>query len=289
MGGQKKKVRIDQWLVERGLMPSRHKAQAAIMAGLVYVDGRRVEKAGEKVAEDATVEIRGEANRYVSRGGLKLEKAIRAFGISFEGAIVLDVGASTGGFTDCALQHGARLVYAVDVGYGQLDWKLRRDGRVVVMERTNFRHFRPELLTRGMPRWVTMDVSFISVRLLFPVLAAFLPPGSRVITLLKPQFEAGREQVGKKGVIKDAAVHIDVLHRLLSALARHGFHLEGLTYSPIKGGDGNIEFLSLHRFDPQVVPEEVPLSLVTEVVHAAHRELAARPDVSLSNGSDAMR
>jgi len=289
MNEQKKTVRIDQWLVEQGLLPTRQKAQAAIMAGLVYVNGQRVEKAGNRVPMDATVEIRGETNRYVSRGGLKLEKAIQTFGISLEGAVVLDVGASTGGFTDCALQHGARLVYAVDVGYGQLDWKLRQDKRVVVMERTNFRHFQPEKLIHGLPQWVTMDVSFISVRLLFPVLASFLPPGSRVVTLLKPQFEAGREQVGKKGVIKDASVHEEVLYRLLSALSSHGFHLEGLTFSPITGGDGNIEFLSLHRFDPAAEPDEVSLSLVREVVRSAHRQLAAAPAAPSSNGFDATR
>lgn len=283
------KMRIDQWLVERGFMPSRQKAQAAVMAGIVYVNGQRVEKAGTKVPVDAVVEIRGEGNRYVSRGGLKLEKAIRTFKVSLEGAIVLDIGASTGGFTDCALQHGARLVYAVDVGYGQLDWKLRQDPRVVVMEKTNFRYFQPERLTHGLPQWVTMDVSFISVRLLFPVLASFLPSGTRVITLLKPQFEAGREQVGKKGVIKDAAVHINVLHSLLESISAHGFHLEGLTFSPIKGGDGNIEFLSLHRFVPDTVPEAVSRSQVEQVVNTAHRELTVLQDASPSNGLEPTR
>jgi len=289
MSEPKKKVRIDQWLVELGMMPTRQKAQAAIMAGIVYVDGQRVDKAGHKVSSDATVEVRGEGHRYVSRGGLKLEKAIHTFGISFQDAIVLDIGASTGGFTDCALQHGARLVYAVDVGYGQLDWKLRQDERVIVMERTNFRYFKPEMLTHGLPNLVTIDVSFISVRLLYPVLASFLPRDSRVITLLKPQFEAGREQVGKKGVIRDAKVHTHVLHQLLNALATHGFHMEGLTYSPIKGGDGNIEFLSLHRFEPDMAADEVPLTLVEGVVFSAHKQLTASSDAPLSDGLDRTR
>lgn len=271
---KKNKVRVDQWLVEQGLMPSREKAQAAIMAGLVFVNGQRVEKAGSKVASDAAVEIKGETMPYVSRGGLKLEKAIHTFGVSLQGATVLDIGASTGGFTDCALQHGARLVYAVDVGYGQLAWKLRQDPRVILFERTNFRYFQAEQLTHGLPDWVTIDVSFISVRLIFPVLANFLPAESHVITLLKPQFEAGRQLVGKKGIVRDPEVHKKVLHQLLVAISEMGFHGLGLTFSPITGGDGNIEFLSLHRFTPGEKPDPISFQKVEEVVAAAHAELS---------------
>jgi 23S rRNA (cytidine1920-2'-O)/16S rRNA (cytidine1409-2'-O)-methyltransferase len=272
---KKNKMRIDQWLVEQGLMPSREKAQAAIMAGLVFVDGQRVEKAGSKVTTDAAVEIKGESMPYVSRGGLKLEKAIHTFGVSLQGATVLDIGASTGGFTDCALQHGARLVYAVDVGYGQLAWKLRQDPRVILFERTNFRYFQAERLTHGLPDWVTIDVSFISVRLIFPVLANFLPAESHVITLLKPQFEAGRQLVGKKGIVRDPEVHKKVLHQLLVAIAELGFHGLGLTFSPITGGDGNIEFLSLHQFLPGEKPDAISFQKVEEVVAAAHAELSS--------------
>ncbi len=267
------KVRVDQWLVEQGWMPSREKAQAAIMAGLVFVDGQRVEKAGSKVFSDASVEIKGETIPYVSRGGLKLEKALRTFEVSLEGATVLDIGASTGGFTDCALQHGARLVYAVDVGYGQLAWKLRQDPRVILFERSNFRYFQPDQLSHGLPDWVTIDVSFISVRLIFPVLATFLPAESHVITLLKPQFEAGRRQVRKKGIVRDPNVHKEVLHQLLVKISEMGFHLLGLTFSPITGGDGNIEFLSFHQFLPEEKPAPILLHQVEEVVSAAHLQL----------------
>jgi len=242
------KVRLDALLVERGFFPTREKARAAIMAGLVLVGTERAEKAGMKVPRDAPVEVRGAPHPYVSRGGLKLEKAIREFGIDMTGRTVIDVGASTGGFTDCALKHGAAFVYAVDVGYNLLDWSLRSDSRVRVIERTNFRYMTPDRLDGPKPDMATVDVSFISLRLILPVLAEMLPPGGGVVALVKPQFEAGREQVGKSGVVRDPAVHRQALRAVLEAAGEHGFRLRGLTYSPITGGEGNIEFLAYWEF-----------------------------------------
>jgi len=242
------KVRLDVLLVERGFFPTREKARAAVMAGLVLVGTERVEKAGMKVPRDAPVAVKGEPHPYVSRGGLKLEKAIRQFGIDMAGRTVIDVGASTGGFTDCALKHGAAFVYAVDVGYNLLDWSLRNDSRVRVIERTNFRYMTPDRLDGPKPDMATVDVSFISLRLILPVLAEMLPPGGTVVALVKPQFEAGREQVGKSGVVRDPAVHRQALRAVLEAAGGHGFRLRGLTFSPITGGEGNIEFLACWEF-----------------------------------------
>ncbi len=238
-----KKERIDTLLVERGYFASREKAKAAIMAGIVFADQERVDKAGNKIPVDANISVKGQVHPYVSRGGLKLEKAITAFQISLQDRIVLDIGASTGGFTDCALQHGARRVYAIDVGYGQLAWSLRQDERVVVMERTNFRYLRAEDLTGEPPDFATIDVSFISLRIILPALKDFLSTGGEVIALVKPQFEAGREQVGKKGVVRDKMVHKTVLKEMVHFAKQTGYLLKGLTYSPIQGGEGNIEFL----------------------------------------------
>jgi len=242
------KVRLDALLVERGFFPTREKARAAVMAGLVLVGTERAEKAGMKVPRDTPVEVKGAPHPYVSRGGLKLEKAIRRFGIDMAGRTVIDVGASTGGFTDCALKHGAAFVYAVDVGYNLLDWSLRNDSRVRVIERTNFRYMTPDRLDGPKPDMATVDVSFISLRLILPVLAEMLPPGGAVVALVKPQFEAGREQVGKSGVVRDPAVHRQALRAVLEAAGGHGFRLRGLTYSPITGGEGNIEFLAYWEF-----------------------------------------
>ena len=236
------KTRLDVLLVERGLQETRQKAQATIMSGLVYVDGRKVDKAGTAVPDDARLEVRGSALRYVSRGGLKLEKAISAFRLSLDGAICADIGASTGGFTDCMLQNGAAKVYAVDVGYGQLDWKLRNDARVVCMERTNARYLDREQIPDELD-FASVDVSFISLRLILPALHGLLKAGGHVACLIKPQFEAGREKVGKKGVVRDPAVHLEVLEQFLQNAKESGFTVLDITYSPIRGPEGNIEYL----------------------------------------------
>ena len=241
------KERIDVLLVEQGFFESREKAKAAVMAGLVLADGERIEKSGAKVPRTAAITVKGAPHPYVSRGGLKLEKAIREFGIEMEGRVMLDIGASTGGFTDCALKHGAAHVYAIDVGYNQLDWSLRQDERVTVMERTNFRYMKPEDLHGPRPDFAAIDVSFISLRIILPVLKTMLPPGAGVVALIKPQFEAGREAVGKSGVVRDPAVHEEVLAALCGFAEAEGFGLRGLTYSPITGGEGNIEFLAFWR------------------------------------------
>lgn len=238
------KERIDVLLVEQGFFATREKAKAAVMAGLVLADGELVDKPGTKVARTVKLSVKGAPHPYVSRGGLKLEKAIRHFGIAMTGLTVLDIGASTGGFTDCALQHGAARVYAVDVGYNQLDWSLRNDSRVIVMERTNFRHMRPGDLPEPAPDLATIDVSFISLRLILPPLMPLLAPGGRVVALIKPQFEAGRDKVGKSGVVRDPGVHREVLQTVLAFAAEQGLVLRGLTFSPITGGDGNVEFLA---------------------------------------------
>ena len=236
------KERLDVLLVERGLQETRQKAQATIMSGLVYVDGRKVDKAGTAVPDDARLEVRGSALRYVSRGGLKLEKAISAFRLSLDGAICADIGASTGGFTDCMLQNGAAKVYAVDVGYGQLDWKLRNDARVVCMERTNARYLDREQIPDELD-FASVDVSFISLRLILPAVHGLLKAGGHVACLIKPQFEAGREKVGKKGVVRDPAVHLEVLEQFLQNAKESGFTVLDITYSPIRGPEGNIEYL----------------------------------------------
>lgn len=238
-----KKERIDVRLVQEGYFPSREKARAAIMAGLVFVGQERCDKAGMKVETNKPITVKGQVHPYVSRGGLKLEKAIQTFGIDLTDAVVMDIGASTGGFTDCALQHGARLVYAIDVGYGQLDWSLRQNDRVVVMERTNFRYLKAEEWEGDPIQFATIDVSFISLRLILPVLKEFMEPGGGVLALVKPQFEAGREQVGKHGVVRDAEVHKEVLRTMLRFSEELGFRVQGLSFSPITGGEGNIEFL----------------------------------------------
>ncbi|MBS7227439.1 MAG: TlyA family RNA methyltransferase [Oscillospiraceae bacterium] len=236
------KTRLDVLLVERGLQETRQKAQATIMSGLVYVDGRKVDKAGTAVPDDARLEVRGSALRYVSRGGLKLEKAISAFRLSLDGALCADIGASTGGFTDCMLQNGAAKVYAVDVGYGQLDWKLRNDARVVCMERTNARYLDREQIPDELD-FASVDVSFISLRLILPAVHGLLKAGGHVACLIKPQFEAGREKVGKKGVVRDPAVHLEVLEQFLQNAKESGFTVLDITYSPIRGPEGNIEYL----------------------------------------------
>lgn len=238
-----KKERIDILLVEQGLIESREKAKRTIMAGLVLADGDRVDKPGAKVSIEAELTIKGNVIPYVSRGGLKLEKAIQAFQLDLQDKIVLDIGASTGGFTDCALQNGAKLVYALDVGYNQLAWKLRQHEQVVVMERTNFRHCISDDFQHGEPEFSTIDVSFISLRIILPVLKKILADSGEVSALIKPQFEAGREQVGKKGIIRDRKIHESVIEDLILYSEQLGFAVENVIPSPIRGGEGNIEFL----------------------------------------------
>lgn len=268
-----KKERIDVLLVEKGFFPSREKARTAVMAGLVMVNEERCDKPGTKVDESSDIRVKGDLHPYVSRGGLKLEKAIQVFDLSLEQAVVLDIGSSTGGFTDCALQNGAKQVYAIDVGYGQLDWKLRSDPRVIVMERTNFRHLKPNELKGEPPNFSTIDVSFISLRIILPVLAEFLPVGGQVIALVKPQFEAGRESVGKNGIIRDPKVHQQVLYSMVSFVSELGYLVRGLDYSPITGGEGNIEFL-LHLERTEVaVPSPYGEQEIDEVVKRAHQSL----------------
>ena len=236
------KTRLDVLLTEQGLQESRQKAQATIMSGLVFVNGQRVDKPGAAVPNDAKIEIRGNTLKYVSRGGLKLEKAMAEFPIELNGCICGDIGASTGGFTDCMLQNGASKVYSVDVGYGQLAWKLREDPRVVCMERTNARYLTHEQIPDELD-FASIDVSFISLKLILPPLNGLLKDGGHAACLVKPQFEAGREKVGKKGVVRDPDVHLEVLEHFLDHAKESGFTVLGLTYSPIRGPEGNIEYL----------------------------------------------
>ena len=236
------KIRLDVMLVEKGLQESRQKAQATIMSGLVFVNGQRVDKPGTQIAPDAALEIRGNTLRYVSRGGLKLEKAMDRWPIDLQNAVCMDIGASTGGFTDCMLQNGARKVYAVDVGYGQLAWSLRSDPRVVCLERTNARYLTHEQIPDELD-FASVDVSFISLKLILPALRGVLKQDGQVVCLVKPQFEAGREKVGKKGVVRDPAVHLEVLEHFLEHAAEAGFGVKDITFSPIRGPEGNIEYL----------------------------------------------
>lgn len=238
------KKRLDVLLVEQGYADSRTKAQAIIMSGMVYVQGQKADKPGVSYEENVSIEVRGASCPYVSRGGLKLEKALRDFHVEPKGFVCSDSGASTGGFTDCLLQQGASKVFAIDVGYGQLDWKIRSDPRVVVMERTNIRYVTPEQLGEPLDLSV-IDVSFISLKIVLPVIKTLLKPGSgQVLCLIKPQFEAGKEKVGKKGVVRDPAVHKEVLDDFVALALSCGFTILGLTFSPVKGPEGNIEFLA---------------------------------------------
>jgi len=239
----KVKKRLDVLLTEQGFADSRSKAQAIIMSGLVYVEGQKADKPGTAYLESVPIEVRGAACPYVSRGGLKLEKALRDFGVKPEGFVCSDSGASTGGFTDCLLQQGAKKVFAIDVGYGQLDWKIRSDPRVVVMERTNIRYVTLEQLGEPLDLSV-VDVSFISLKIVLPAIKALLKPTGQVLCLIKPQFEAGRDKVGKKGVVRDPATHKAVLDDFVALAGELQFQILGLTYSPVKGPEGNIEFLA---------------------------------------------
>lgn len=264
-----KKVRLDQLLVDKGLSQSRERAKITIMEGNVFVDGQRVDKPGTAVDPEKPVEVRGEQLAFVSRGGKKLEKALKVFPVDPAGMLCIDCGASTGGFTDVLLQNGAKKVYAVDVGYGQLAWKLRTDERVVNMERTNLRYVTPEQIPDVLDLAV-MDVSFISIRLVLPAVRELLRPDGDVICLIKPQFEAGRENVGKKGVVRDKAVHLAVLEQFLEFFPAAGFTLLGLDYSPIRGPEGNIEYLAWLKKGAHDAPEFDAAA----VVEASHKEFA---------------
>ncbi|RNF41080.1 TlyA family RNA methyltransferase [Planococcus salinus] len=269
-----KKERVDVLLVERGICETREKAKRAIMAGIIFSNEERMNKPGEKIAQDAPLEMKGNDLKYVSRGGLKLEKALQEFELSVEGKLMLDIGSSTGGFTDCALQNGAAHCYALDVGYNQLAWKIRQDERVTVMERTNFRHSKPADFTEGLPEFATIDVSFISLKIILPVLKQVLVPGGHVIALVKPQFEAGRDSVGKKGIVRDPKTHREVLLKVGGFASEAGFHIRNMSFSPITGGEGNIEFL-FHLQSAQDSEEIAGVSeaAVNETVRTAHENL----------------
>lgn len=263
------KERLDVLLVNRGLASSREKAKAVIMSGIVYVDNEKEDKAGAVFPDTAVIEVRGNTLKYVSRGGLKLEKAMERFGLSLAGKICMDIGASTGGFTDCMLQNGAARVYAVDVGHGQLDWRLRNDDRVVCMEKTNIRYVTPEMVADRIA-FASVDVSFISLTKVLAPLKALLAADGEAVCLIKPQFEAGRDKVGKKGVVRDHRVHRDVICRVMAHAEELGFHLAHLDYSPIKGPEGNIEYL-LHM-TAQAAKGEAELD-AEAVVAASHEAL----------------
>jgi hemolysin TlyA family protein len=238
------KERLDVILVNRGFFQSRERAKAAVMAGIVYVDGQREDKAGTGIKEDAEIFIKEDTCPYVSRGGLKLAKAVSAFQLNLTGVVAVDIGASTGGFTDCMLKNGARKVYSIDVGYGQLDWSLRNDPRVVNMEKVNIRYLDQDKIEEKAD-FISIDVSFISLKLVFPVAANLLADDGKLVCLVKPQFEAGREQVGKKGIVRDKAVHREVIERVIRYASDNGLYPQGLDFSPMTGAKGNIEYLLL--------------------------------------------
>ena len=266
-----KKTRLDVAVFEQGYAPSREKAKALIMAGIVYVNNQKVDKAGFELKEGDVLEVRGKTLQYVSRGGLKLEKAMQEFPISLAGKICMDVGASTGGFTDCMLQNGAVKVYSVDVGYGQLAWKLRTDERVVNLERTNFRYATREQIPDEID-FASVDVSFISLKHILPNLNALLADDGQAVCLIKPQFEAGKEKVGKKGVVRDLAVHLEVVENVIDLATANGFSVCGLQFSPIKGPEGNIEYLIyLKKSKNPVVDECID---ARALVNMSHSELA---------------
>ena len=265
------KERLDILLTEKNFFDSRARAKTMIMMGKILVNGQKIDKAGSLVSRDAEIRILGEEMPFVSRGGFKLDKAVKFFGLDLNGKIAADIGASTGGFTDCMLQNGAKKIYAVDVGYGQLAWKLRQDERVVNLERTNIRNVTekeiPELLD-----FVSIDVAFISLEKVLPVVFNLLKDGGEIVALIKPQFEAGRENVGKKGVVKDKKIHEEVIRRILNFAKEIGFEIRGLDFSPVKGPEGNIEYLaylakSLHRVEYSIEEK------ITATVERSHKEL----------------
>ena len=266
-----KKERLDILLVEKGICESREKAKTNIMAGIIFVDGQRVDKAGEKVKVDSDIVFKGEKLKYVSRGGLKLEKAMNTFGIDLTDKVCMDIGASTGGFTDCMLQNNAAKVFAVDVGYGQFAWKLRTDERVVCMEKTNIRYVTPEDIGIALD-FASIDVSFISLRTIMPAVKALLGDKGEVVALIKPQFEAGRDKVGKKGVVRDKEVHLEVINTIINFLMENELNVLGLSYSPIKGPEGNREYLVYFTKDKKK-EGSFELSQIEDVVNESHSQL----------------
>jgi len=268
------KERLDILLVNKGFFQSREKSKSAIMAGVVWIDGQREDKPGTKVALDCQIEIKENANPFVSRGGLKLDKAVREFHIVLEGMTCLDIGASTGGFTDCMLKNGASKVVAIDVGYGQLAWELRNDSRVICMERTNIRYVKPEDIG-FLSDFASIDVSFISLTKVLPAVLDLLKEDSELVCLIKPQFEAGREKVGKHGVVRDSEVHKEVINNIINFVLEHKLFIKQISYSPIKGPEGNIEYLIyLSKKESPGVEKNLDL-LVDTVVKQAHNELSS--------------
>lgn len=266
-----KKERLDILLVEKGIIPSRERAKTNIMAGKVFVDGQRVDKAGAKVSVNANIEFKGDTIPYVSRGGLKLEKALKEFPLKLEGKVCMDIGASTGGFTDCMLQNGASKVFSVDVGYGQFAWKLRTDERVVCMERTNIRYVTPEDIGEKLD-FASIDVSFISLKTIMPATINLLKDNGEVVALIKPQFEAGREKVGKKGVVREESTHKEVVLGIVNYLLEHDLNVLGISYSPIKGPEGNIEYLVYFSKDKNK-ESNFKMEDIEAVVSASHTEI----------------
>ena len=266
------KTRLDVLMVQRGLAESREKAKAVIMSGNVFVDGQREDKAGTSFGERAVIEVKGNPLKYVSRGGLKLEKAVERFDVSLTDRVCMDVGASTGGFTDCMLQNGAVKVYAIDVGRGQLDWKLRQDERVVCMEKTNIRYVTGEQIPEPV-EFASIDVAFISLTKVLQPVKELLTPDGEVVALIKPQFEAGREQVGKKGVVRDKNVHLEVIGRVLDYARSIGFAVRDLDFSPIRGPEGNIEYLAHLKKQEEGAFPETGMPEPASVVAQAHEAL----------------
>ena len=264
------KLRLDTAVFEAGYAESREKAKALIMAGQIYVNNQKSDKAGMTIKPDDVIEFRGANPKYVSRGGLKLEKAVERFGLLLDGCVCADIGASTGGFTDCMLQNGAKKVYAIDVGYGQLAWKLRTDDRVVNLERTNFRYVTDEQIPEKLD-FCSVDVSFISLGIIIPVMKTVMKTFGQAVCLIKPQFEAGREKVGKKGVVRDPEVHLEVINKILSVAKDSGFEVKNLDYSPIKGPEGNIEYL-IHIVNTDL-PDVADFVSPEKTVQEAHQSL----------------
>lgn len=265
------KERLDVLLVNQHLVETREKAKRLIMAGLVFTGTERLDKPGMKIDVSTPLSVKGKIP-YVSRGGFKLEKALKTFSTSVTNKTIVDIGASTGGFSDCALQNGATLIYAIDVGYNQLAWKLRNDERIIVKERTNFRHVTKELFTEGLPNYAMIDVSFISLTIILPVLKQLLQENSEVVTLIKPQFEANKHQVGKKGIIRDKQVHEEVLHKIVTFAENEGYDVLELTHSPITGGEGNIEFLAHLSWSVKKQNKHYNIDNIQSVVEQAHQQ-----------------